>query len=358
MIWWENEDIYEIFQKLSPPAIVVVSSGNGFPMGLENVQNKASKNLDAILVGSFSPTGLVSHFSKSGEEVHIMAPSDNWISSAEEHGEYKKFGGTSGATPLVTGSLAGFEWLSGYHPTPKEAKVLLEKTAFPTLHSHEKPQVNGVGLLNAYKLGAVGKRLKNKCKNKSSSCFNKEILKENNYQFSLDKNLKKNLSKIFPSCVAEKKPIISLEKSSCKEREDVFKKLRKTILLNPKESKEFLKTLSCIYREMGFLQNAKTLDMLTLALSPKKELISYIKDLAEKAEKKEFIPVEILRLMLGIGGFEEEFKLFTNKKAIEIAGGVGTPAVSVLEKAFDTGDPHLQEEVLTSVSRMENLVYP
>ena len=220
----------------------MTTSGNEFSKGvLESIKNKASKKFDAILVGSFSPKGFASDFSNSGEEVHIMAPSDRWISSAGNNGEYRRFSGTSGATPLVTGSLAGFEWLSGYHPTSKEAKVLLEKTAFPTLHSHEKPKINGVGLLNAYKLGEVGKRLKKKCENRKS-CFKKEILNEENYRFDLDKSLEKDLSKVFPSCSMGKGIIVaSLKEPECQTKRKIFKRLRKTVLLNPKDSKELLK---------------------------------------------------------------------------------------------------------------------
>ena len=61
-----------------------------------------------------------------------MAPGDYYLTSVDGDGNYRQFGGTSGATPLVTGSLAGFEWLSGYHPTAEEAKILLEKTAILT----------------------------------------------------------------------------------------------------------------------------------------------------------------------------------------------------------------------------------
>ena len=206
MSWAGSEDIYEVFEKLSPPAIVVTVSGNTFPLGLDSLKSKASKKIDTIVVGSFSSSGFVSEFSNSGKEVHIMAPSDDWITSANKNGEYKKFGGTSGATPLVTGSLAGFEWLSGYHPTPKEAKILLEQTALPTLHSHEEPQINGMGLLNAYKLGKVGKRLKERCRNKSLSCFKDEILNEEIYHFDVDENLKRDLRRTFPSCTVKEKP--------------------------------------------------------------------------------------------------------------------------------------------------------
>ena len=341
-----NDDIYEALERLSPPAVFVTAAGNEFPF--ETVDNtlkdKASRNFDAIVVGSFSPNGFASDFSNSGREVHIMAPSDHWLTSSDENGEYVKFSGTSGATPLVTGSLAGFEWLSGYHPTPEEAKVLLERTALPTLHSHEEPQINGKGLLNAYKLGEVGKRLKKKCSKKGPSCFKDEIVKEENYRFAVDESLKKDLGKIFPDCAIGKKPAVSLEIPSCKKKEEVFKRLRQAILLNPEESKEFLKSLSCIYKEGGFSQNAEALDNLTLALSSKEEVRASIRVLAEKQKKQNFFGTSfhVTRLMLGMGGFEKEFS--SDENAIKIAGVMGEErGLPIIEKAYNTGLPHLQK---------------
>ena len=134
-----NEVVYKKFKSLSPPSVVVTSTGNKFPSPIERQKRKASKDFDAVLVGSLSPSGFVSEFSQSSEEVHILAPSDEYITSFYE-GDLATFRGTSGATALVTGSLAGFEWLSDYHPTAAEVKRLLEKTAIPTVHSHGNPR--------------------------------------------------------------------------------------------------------------------------------------------------------------------------------------------------------------------------
>lgn len=350
MTWANSKDIYEVFQKLSPFAIIVKGSGNASTyIGAEDMQSKASENFNVILVGSFSPNGFVSGFSNSGKEVHIMAPSDDWITSAGKDGEYKKFAGTSGATPLVTGSLAGFEWLSGYHPTAEEAKILLEKTSIPTLHSHEEPQINGAGLVNAYKLGEVGKRLKKKCKNKSLFCFKEEILKEETYRFDLDKSLKRDLSKVFPACAIRKKSANSLEMSSCEKKGEVFKRLRKAVLLNPKESKEFLNVLGCIYREGGFSQNAEAIDKLALALGSKEDVRASVRALAEKEEP---ISDEVFRLMLGIRGFEEEFSLFKQERAVKMAGRTGESALPLVKKAFRTGNPDLQKAAVYAASEI------
>ena len=330
MGWVESQDIYEVFEKLSSSTsntVVVVSSGNDFPDKLEDIQVKASKNYNVVLVGSFSPKGFVSEFSQSGKELHILAPSDDWITSAGQSGEYRKFGGSSGAAPLITGSLAGFEWLSGYHPTAKEAKILLEKTALPTLHSHEKPRINGAGLLNAYKLGEVAKRLKEKCEVKSISCFKQEILKDENYRFSEDRGLKGDIGRVFPSCSGGEKSGVLSELSSCEEKGELFKRLRKMVLLSPK--REYLESLSCIYKEAGFSQNAESLDKLSMALGTEEEVRAKLRAMVLKEGP---ISSDSLRLMLGMGGFEEEFKLFENERAIGMVSGIGEAGLSLLEK--------------------------
>ena len=345
-VWHESQDIYEVFQKLASSkvskSIIVLSSGNYFPEVIDPVKNQSSKDFDAILVGSFSPYGLVSKFSQSGEELSILAPSDNWITSAGKSWENEQFGGTSGAAPLVTGSLAGFEWLSGYHPTAKEAKILLEKTALPTMQSHEKPRVNGAGLLNAYKLGEVAKRLKEKCQGKSTFCFKEEILKDENYHFPEDKSLKRDLRRVFPTCSKGENTESKLP-ASCEQKSELFKRLRKAVLLNP--NKELLKNLSCIYKRAGFNQNAEALNNLAMALGTEKELRAALQSLLSR--KEEDVSGDYLRLMLGMGGFEEEFNPSESIRGFKIASGVGEKGrLLLLEKGFASGDLELQKKAL------------
>ena len=286
----------------------------------------------------------MSGFSQSGEEVSILAPSDYWITSAGKKGGYEQFGGTSGAAPLVTGSLAGFEWLSGYHPTAKEAKILLEKTALPTLHSFEKPRLNGAGLLNAYKLGEVAKRLKEKCKDKSIVCFQEEILKDENYRFSKDKSLKRDLARVFPSCLGDTGFRFI---GDCEEKKEVFKRLRKEVLLNP--SKRLLKSLSCIYKEEGLTGNAEALEKLAMALGTERELRAKLR---ASLSKKEDVSDDELRLMLGMGAFVEELNPSEWKRGLEIASGIGEKALPLLEKGFASGNRKLQEVALSSAGNI------
>ena len=353
MEWKKSKDIYEVFQKLSSakisPSVVVVAAGNSFPKRLDDMEEQASRDFDVILVGSLSPDGFVSWFSQSGREVSILAPSDEWITSAGQNGEYEKFSGTSGAAPLVTGSLAAFEWLSGYHPTAQEAKILLEKTALPTVHSHEKPRINGTGLLNSYKLGEVAKRLKKKCRGRGVFCFKEEISKDENYHFSGDKDLKEELSKVFPSCGFGKGAVLS-KVSSCEEKKEMFNRLRRSVLLSPRP--ELLRSLSCIYKRAGFSQNAEALKSLRWALDSEKELRAKLKMMAREERQTGEIRDETLRLMLGMGGFEEGLTVSELKRGLIMAPGMGEKGVLLLEKGFDSGDPSLQKQALYSAGIM------
>jgi len=381
MDWETNQDIYNAFSsaaKIFKPIVVVVA-GNYFPTEVDDLKTQASKDLDMILVGSLSPNGLVSNFSQSDEEVAILAPSDVFLTSATENGECKKFGGTSGAAPLVTGSLAGFEWISGYSPTAKEAKILLEKTAFPTLHSYEKPRLNGVGMLNSYKLGMVGKKLKQKCQWEPlqiHDCFKGEILNDENYHFPKDEGLETELKRVFPTCAPEeienvfnppsyeeKEEIcFKMEQNNClnpdlvlldhlacvyksdyKEKEEVFQRLRKAVLLNPDPA--LMEYLACIYKSMGFIENAIGLENLSLALQPKVERDLTIKSTIKRYGKD--IPIGLFRAVLGMGGFEEDITL--SKSTIELATIRGH-ALPFLKRAYESGNIELQKKALYSAS--------
>ena len=242
---------YRGLKALSPPSIIVTAAGNEHPAPVTSIKTKAAKDFDAIIVGSLSPSGWKSEFSREGEAVHIMAPSDWNMTSTNDDGRYRRFGGTSGATPLVTAGLAGFEWLSGYHPTAKEAKFLLEKTAIPTPHSHEKPRKNGVGMLNSYKLGMVGKELRRLC-GRNISCFRRMIRNPSVYNFPADLNLFEAVDQAFPGCSRT----CGGTNESCVNKAAVFKRLRKASLLNPGNKKAWA-SLACIYNEAGFTKEAK-----------------------------------------------------------------------------------------------------
>ena len=170
----------------------------------------------------------------------------------------------------MTGSLAGFEQLAGYHPTAEEAKILLAKTAIPNQYSTDKPHKNGVGLLNAYKLGRVGKDLKLLC-GKNISCFKEMIRNDAIYTFPEDHDLLKTVEQAFPECGSQCGE--GAGSSSCIDKAEVFKKLRKSAFLNP-SNRVLWRYLACIYKRSDFPENSKAMLSIyrSLLQSPKGNL--------------------------------------------------------------------------------------
>ena len=334
-----NQTVYRAFSSLASHSILITSAGNKYnyanpiEMGffsslmiayrnrhsINLTERYLSQKIDAIVVGSFSSDGLVSSFSQEGKEVWILAPADDHILSADKEGVPQKFSHTSAATPLVTVGLAGFEWISGWHPTAKQAKMILEKTAIPTIHSiYESPQRNGRGLVNLYKLGQSALQLANLCDVQDESCLEREVEGKRIYQFSPyypfngEENFQKELEKHFPQCAFHKQDTLEPFTVSCEEKEKVFHKTRKAALLNPFDT-NLWKRLACIYESNGYPENALGLSRLGTVTS---------------------------------GELEETFYQITPEAAIRLAGNIGG----------ETGNRHLWR-LLNENLTDSNLVY-
>ena len=348
---WGGKNTHNALSRIIPPSILVHSAGNNYLKGslsVDPVKREFSKNFDSIIVGSLSPKGVVSHFSQEGEEVHILAPSDNYITSVDDNGKYKKFGGTSGAAPLVTGSLAGFEWLSGYHPTAKEAKFLLENTAVPTIHSEfEEPQKNGRGMLNAYKLGRVAKRLKDRCQN-NHQCFTQEIQNPENYQFAADQSVLDDVRSAFPQCSGAAE---NAQETDCTFKKAAFKKLRQAVLLDT-TNVELWRQLQCIYNQEGFSENALAVETTLWALSktlPDSNAINdpsfrrIIEDSIFGVSRIEPWGLEILQTLAADQDTSAEIKKMA-AKAVRIVGG-GDAGLAMLQTLAADKDAEIRVEV-------------
>lgn len=222
---------------LNNGTIMVQGSGNSYP-----TPSTVSLQDRVILVGSISPFGFTSGFSSESENVVVLAPSDNFLMTRDAGtGEFSNFSGTSGAQPLVCGAVANsLSILPGM--TSEEVKLLLKKTAIPTINSKEEPKKNGVGTLNALKMVAVAQRLaadwpanRDKLKNDSTYDFKKE---------SNDSH-QEALKLINSKLLCEKRKGLDL--------------LRGSFLLNP-ENKEVRKKMADVYRSSGFQTNADFYD--------------------------------------------------------------------------------------------------
>lgn len=238
------EELRDIVRELGEHGLVVATAGNYYPQG-----SKGSKHLEGlgtILVGSMNPRGWVSGFSDESEFVSILAPSDHYLASYGKGRDFAKFGGTSGAAPLVSGSLANVYSLLP-NLTQEEASVLLRETAFTTATTSLLPQKNGAGFVNALKLVEVAKRLR-----KAGWPKSRERLIRDPRLFDFRAEAK-NLS-----AQAEK----FLSSRSCDQKREGFRLLRKSALLDG-DAQTFQRLIS-VYGEQGFPVNAqfyKNLDL-------------------------------------------------------------------------------------------------
>ena len=231
--------------------ILIQSSGNNGEKPIDIYTQLAAKDYGAIIVGSVDATADKSDFSQSGDSVYIMAPGNDII-IRNDKGEFYSVDGTSFSTPITSGALGGFILSSGYRPTKDEVKALLKKTAIP----HHAGQGNGVGVVNAYKMMRVGKRLYERCRgSKEMFCFGNNISDPNLYNFEVDPNLVATSERVFPQCSSN---VNSVRECSynCEKKKNMLKKLRKAFLLNPKDN-DLSEQLACIYSSYGYVDTGK-----------------------------------------------------------------------------------------------------
>lgn len=261
---WKGSDIIkDTVAKISTEknSVFVLAAGND-KEEISDVKNQSSKDGHSILVISHDPNGLSSKFTNFSEEVVISAPSDNSILTYDRNGIPKLFGGTSGAAPLVTSTLASFELITKSNLSTTEFIQLLKKTAIK--FSVDDRVVTGAGYLNSYKIGKIALRLKNLCSkyqkvNIRNQCFSKALGNEDLYDFKREVDTEQLSSKFkaaFPLCdITQNNKNQNVDNVSCEEKVYVLKELRKAAFLLP-ENPNLWKHLSCIHKLAGFTTNA------------------------------------------------------------------------------------------------------
>ena len=190
-----------------------------------------------IGVASLSPTGLVSYFSSPHAQAAIAAPSDNFLTAGRRN-NFDLFSGTSGAQPLVCGAIANvIAFLPGI--TDAEIKKLMADTALPTVNSLEKPLMNGVGMLNAYKMFRVAARLKSEWPSNRVRLDDPQTL---NFQEESQ-----------PSFAIAREKLSA--KNNC-ERRDGLRAARRALLLDPRNG-SYAALLRDYYASLGLHMNAQ-----------------------------------------------------------------------------------------------------
>lgn len=231
---WTSESVLELATEVDQMGIIwVMAAGNDHPNEIAAHERAAP----VISVGSYSPRGLQTLSSQESEQLDILAPADEYQAAIDGHGQEVLFGETSGATPLVSGSIANAKALI---PSLSRAQIesLIKRTAIRSFHSLYSEK-NKAGLFNAYRFFKVVQRLHSVC-GTSASCVQAQMDKRQNYLFD---------------SAALSPRIQSVCKSRNSLSKEEMKSLRAQYLLNAEQT-QYARLLACVYRNEGYSINA------------------------------------------------------------------------------------------------------
>ncbi|MBO9666210.1 MAG: S8/S53 family peptidase [Bdellovibrio sp.] len=284
---WDSEEVAEYAKKADAAGIIwVMASGNDHPNPIAEHERTAP----TISVGSYSPRGLQTIYSQESDQLDILAPADEYMASMNGSGEKSTFGATSGATPMVSGTIAN---LKSILPSLNRGTVetILKKTALLSLHSYYS-KTNKTGFLNSYKAVLVTARLKEVCGD-NADCANQEAQKDATYQFA---ELPLN-PRVAATCISP----LKLGKADMMD-------LRRNFLLNP-EKTVYAQMLSCAYKNEHYSINADYYQNMMLIYSNPALLQKKIQKMAVQAVRKGYLNSASLRdLELLDDSFEKTLK--------------------------------------------------
>ncbi|MDD0852042.1 S8/S53 family peptidase [Halobacteriovorax sp. GB3] len=164
---WRTDSVSKVAERAHEQDILwFLASGNDFPKRVNPWESESK----AILVGSYSPSGLVTNSTQIDKNVVILAPADHYQQTINAHNEISSFGETSGATPMVAATVAN--WLSIFSNLKRNDVItILKSTALKTIQNGEHLP----GQLNSYKGYLVVKELKETCPDEQRSCIDENL---------------------------------------------------------------------------------------------------------------------------------------------------------------------------------------
>ncbi|WP_235046135.1 S8/S53 family peptidase [Bdellovibrio bacteriovorus] len=258
---WTSESVLELATEVDQMGIIwVMAAGNDHPSEIVEHERVAP----VISVGSYSPRGLQTLSSQESDQLDILAPADEYQAAIDGNGQEILFGETSGATPLISGSIANARALI---PSLSRAQVeaLIKRTAIRSFHSLYSEK-NKAGLFNAYRFFRVVQRLHAAC-GSNASCVQVQMDSRQNYLFE-----GKSLSPRIQSVCQSKHALAKAEINS----------LRAQYLLNAEQT-AYARLLSCAYRNEGYSINADYYENVALIHENPKALQNKIQTQAVQA---------------------------------------------------------------------------
>lgn len=250
LTWPSDPQMVKVIKNFKE-TVIVTSAGNSALFMDDGKRQLSNKNI--ITVGSIEPDGFASDFTSFAPELTISAPSGDALTSYYNNSFPEKFGGTSGATPQVTGALAAFTLVTGYALNASEAVTLLKNTALSFPHYTSAKNL-GAGILNTYKITKLAQQIRSTCSSKENvrGCVKAALTHITSQTVKAEVLDMETVSNLFPTCFERSGP---LRKQSCELKKEYFSKLRKFALLEPGNSLPW-KILGCISLEEGLNVNA------------------------------------------------------------------------------------------------------
>jgi len=274
---WSKESIRETVELAHSKDILwFLAAGNDYP----NPVRELEINSKALMVGSFSPSGLTSLESQNHPDLLILAPANAELWTINGSGEPHLFGATSGATPMVAGTVINILSLV---PTLKreDIKSLLQLSSFKSAENKLGKQ-NYPGLLNGFKAFSVAKKVKEICSHEEdkSQCHSRELKDISNYQFK---------TRLQVTCD-------DILNSSCDgaKRKELINRVRTKAFLGNKDA---MKVLNCGYKGLGFLKNAEYFKFLSEDVLP----IETMKEKAQSALNQDIYQISYYRYLSQYG---------------------------------------------------------
>ncbi len=248
---WSDPKIPEIVEKADQQNILwFLAAGNDYPTPVR-ILEKESK---AIMIGSFAPSGLTSYETQNDAKLVVLAPANEELATINGYGKEHLFGATSGATPLVAGTVINI--LSFLPSLNRDQTIhLIKKTAFKSVENKlgltEMP-----GLLNGYKLFRVAKRIYEEC-HEDLECIQEKIYLESTYQFKNEQEV----------VICE--TIKNLAPSEEEKKQLTLKDMRRLSFLG---SIDQMRELSCAYKYLGYEKNSEYFAFLAEEQAPLREM--------------------------------------------------------------------------------------
>lgn len=233
----QSNAVKEVLARLAKRSVLVAAASNEWPADSDRNEN----GFPGILVGSLTPEGYPSAISVAGKPVTVSAPSDRFLQSTADGKKAENFGGTSAASAMVAGAVAGARALVP-DLTTEEIKTLLTKTAIPTPGA----LTGGSGALNTVAFLAVADRIR--AQGLAGPQRTKAMAAERGMKlYSFEKEAEAEIGKAAP--------VITQAGATCDARKLAFAQVRRAFFLSPTGTAQSV--LVDMYKAQGLNTNAR-----------------------------------------------------------------------------------------------------